>query len=633
MTGYPSVAAYAISLAVNLTVIGAFFIAGITLAFRSLGAASARARYVIALAVFLISALLPTVVTFGQSGEATHSSAVAATVRTEQGPGTVGSSHDPPAGIGSLAQNEEACGVHSSAERLGSTEMSKGVPVLDGLVSAAALSRFGAAFPAVWAIISSLLVAREVAGHIRLARERSSWRLADDKTRRSLAWPAGTTLYVSQGEGPCTLGGLRPAVVIPALLLEDMPGDAARVIARHELAHARWRDPLANALLRIGRALLWPSLPLWYLERLVRAEREVAADQFAIEPLRGSTVGDAAVEYATLLLSIARRSGQDAHRLRYGLVATEAGSGTNFEYRVRHLLTPRSKLTRARVLFAAVAMLLCACGAAFAPVTARPLSIASLPVEDPPAADLSATEGDTIKAGAQQVEEGLRQRKAEAMAGAGEQSMSTAYPQQGMAGGNELGVVSRIRLDAQNEAGATQDLVHELADLGYSGLSPEQIAAAKAYGVSRAYVEELASAGYDRLAADTLINLRSLGVSPAYIKEMRQMGYGDLPANTLIDFRLYGINSAYLGELATSGFSHIPAKALVTFRSMGINGEYIHALQSTVTGSLSPDELLALRRQGVTVGYLKELKAKGYGRLTVDQLIELRSGKVTGGES
>ncbi|HKY05194.1 MAG TPA: hypothetical protein VJQ56_09910, partial [Blastocatellia bacterium] len=359
----------------------------------------------------------------------------------------------------------------------------------------------------------------------------------------------------------------------------------------------------------------------------VRAEREVAADRFAVDALPVSSVGNA-VEYAALLVSVARRSHGGAYRWKFGIVATEAGGRTNFEYRVRQLLRPESKLTPLRILLATAAMLLCICGAAFVPVTARPLKIALLPGEAFQTAHREITKGGVIAAG--QVQPDGRERRGETQitTGVGQQSMTASFSQEGKAGGDLLEAHPNAQTEPEHEKSIAQDPIHELAALGYPDLSPDQAAAVKTYGVSPSYVKELASIGYRNLTADALINFRSLGVNPAYIREVTELGYGGLPANTIIDFRLYGVNSAYIGEMAASGFSNIPAKTLIAFRRSGINAEYVRQIRSAVAGSVLADELLALRKSGVTASFIKELKAKGHERLTVNQLIEMRSGNI-----
>lgn len=158
----------------------------------------------------------------------------------------------------------------------------------------------------VWFSITALLLLREAAGHARLR-----------KTRRTLA--------VSDHAAPFTIGLLRPVVVLPADLPERFPAEVVERIARHEQAHARWRDPLVFAVLRIIAILFWPS-PAWLVLRWVRREREAAADA---EALRGSR-GDAE-SYIAALLRLARPAP--------ALTADMAGS--DLEYRARCLLAPR----------------------------------------------------------------------------------------------------------------------------------------------------------------------------------------------------------------------------------------------------------------------------------------------------
>jgi TonB family protein len=128
-------------------------------------------------------------------------------------------------------------------------------------------------------------------------------------------------------------------------------------IARHELAHARWRDPLLNALQRIIRALLWPSLPLWFLQHCAHTEREVAADRAAIiDALAGPESKQVALDYASSLVSIAGWEQTTTARRGFSLVGTHAGGRKALENRVSRLIriSPRLNLVRATLGLAAL---------------------------------------------------------------------------------------------------------------------------------------------------------------------------------------------------------------------------------------------------------------------------------------
>jgi hypothetical protein len=143
-----------------------------------------------------------------------------------------------------------------------------------------------------WLAVAAILVAREAAAHRDLMRRESA------------------------EQGPAAVGLLRPRIVLPPWLARLTPAAAARIV-RHERAHARWRDPLVNAIVRLTRAVLWPSLPLWYLERLIRTEQEVAADAAAL----AGEAEEASAEYASSLIEAVRYARHDRHVAAFGSAA------------------------------------------------------------------------------------------------------------------------------------------------------------------------------------------------------------------------------------------------------------------------------------------------------------------------
>lgn len=187
----------------------------------------------------------------------------------------------------------------------------------------------------VWVAVAALLLARETGGHRVLAQRRRTWTRAPRAMRDALAWPDDVPLFVSAA--PETIGLLRPAVVLPETWLSNLGHEAARCVARHELAHARWRDPLVNMVVRTVRAILWPSAPLWLLERVIRIEREAAADREAVAP--ETDVAD----YAAVLVLAAER----------GASAATAFAGAGLEERIRRLVhAPRVTPLRIAVALA-----------------------------------------------------------------------------------------------------------------------------------------------------------------------------------------------------------------------------------------------------------------------------------------
>ncbi|HLL75304.1 MAG TPA: M56 family metallopeptidase [Pyrinomonadaceae bacterium] len=652
MIDYSGAASSAISLAINLTVVGSFFAAGTALAFRLARALSPRLRYVVALTASLAAVALPINSTLVGAREPA-AFPVAALAEPGQRP-TAADVVSNRGGEGAAESGGRAGFAAEAATVVGRPdhEPPGRIPsLLSAFIRRSAESGAGVGFLYLWTFVAVVLLGRETFGYIHLARSRGAWRPAGPEVLSELRWPDAYPLFISESEGPYTVGFFRPAVVMPARLLGDISLDEARLIARHELAHARWRDPLINAFLRVIRAILWPSLPLWFLVRAVRVEREAAADFSAVAESSRDDIEGAATEYAALLVRVARLSGGSrAGSGRYHRAATAAGERVDLESRVSRLLLFSSRTTRARLSLAALALTAAAWASISPPVEARPGSVA----RDSKTADTAAAVGDEASPAGQ--ESGVRTTASQnvfpATAGknprltsgewlirndpAREAAESATTAQPGAVRGDDQNIVGRALTPPGARSGvgeADQDFVNEMAALGYARLSPQQLAAMKAYGVSASYVAEMAASGYDKLAADALINFRLLGVSSAYVGEMGRLGYSALPPNTMIDFRLYGVSPAYVNELASLGLSNLPAGKLIAFRRAGIDAGYIKQIRSGLEGELSSDHLLALRRLGVTGGYVKDLKARGAENLTAGGVIDALTQRVAAGTS
>lgn len=368
MISYSSAAPLSVSLALNLMLLGALIATGVAVSFRLTRTASPRVRYLIAIAAFFTAALLPIVVTL----HFTHEQKSLTKAIVSSNPKSVSRLSDL---LPSAVYTQPP--ALSAPEPLRTT-LSELTSPLNAFVRLATNSSLAESFLRLWIIFAVLLLGREAAGHVHLARARRAWHTVDKALRDALAWPNNTRLYTGELDTPCAIGLLRPAVIIPARLFTELAPGELRCIAQHELSHVRWHDPLANALLRIARAVLWPSLPLWYLERVVRLEREAAADRAAI--IHTSDTGDSestVIDYATALISIAKQSGSKSRSRHLRALATEIGGMSGLEDRVLRLFNVQSKISSVRLLAASATLFVAVVGTYFLPL-ASPAKATSL---------------------------------------------------------------------------------------------------------------------------------------------------------------------------------------------------------------------------------------------------------------
>jgi beta-lactamase regulating signal transducer with metallopeptidase domain len=124
-------------------------------------------------------------------------------------------------------------------------------------------------------------------------------------------------------EVPTAIGFSKPAIILPAWLLESTPAEELKYIVLHELAHLRRRDDWTNLAQKIVKAGLFFLPSVWWIERQLSLDREMACDD-AVLAHSGSPLG-----YAECLARVAEKS-----FLRRQLALAQAAVG-----RMRQLTT------------------------------------------------------------------------------------------------------------------------------------------------------------------------------------------------------------------------------------------------------------------------------------------------------
>ncbi|HEX6182464.1 MAG TPA: M56 family metallopeptidase [Pyrinomonadaceae bacterium] len=157
-------------------------------------------------------------------------------------------------------------------------------------------------------------------------------------------------------EVPTVVGHLRPLILIPAGALLGLTPQQLEAVLAHELAHVRRYDYAVNLLQTAAETLLFYHPAAWWLSRRVRAEREHACDDAAVE-----ATGDVLL-YARALAALEHLRATHAPPAALALAA----NGGSLMQRIQRLVNagrrPRHKARRPAA-FAALAALLLLCGA------------------------------------------------------------------------------------------------------------------------------------------------------------------------------------------------------------------------------------------------------------------------------
>jgi GWxTD domain-containing protein len=127
---------------------------------------------------------------------------------------------------------------------------------------------------------------------------------------------------------PMVVGHIRPVILMPVGLLTGLPAGQIEAILLHELAHIRRYDYLVNVFQRAVETLLFYHPAVWWISRVIRAERENCCDDVVVAT-RGKVQ-----EYAVALASLEHNRGS-------GRLAAVAGTGGSLVKRIRRLLYPQ----------------------------------------------------------------------------------------------------------------------------------------------------------------------------------------------------------------------------------------------------------------------------------------------------
>jgi hypothetical protein len=222
-----------------------------------------------------------------------------------------------------------------------------------------------------WVIIALAGLARVILATFQVRRLRANSVPADMESLpadfRALIEEAQKSRPVSvlvseRLEVPTAIGFRNPAVIFPAWMLESTPAEELKYILLHELAHLRRRDDWTNLAQKVLKALLFFLPSVWWIERRLSLDREMACDDAVLEH-SGSPRG-----YAECLARVAERS---FLRRQFALAQSAVGRVRQLTERVTMILDPdrprATQLWKPAIPLVMVLAGLCALPASFTP--------------------------------------------------------------------------------------------------------------------------------------------------------------------------------------------------------------------------------------------------------------------------
>ncbi|HSC69165.1 MAG TPA: M56 family metallopeptidase [Cellvibrio sp.] len=111
-------------------------------------------------------------------------------------------------------------------------------------------------------------------------------------------------LYSNQIKSPLTLGLLKPAIILPADIEQQLTQSQLQHVLLHELAHIQRHDILWNWLAYWTTLLHWFNPLVWYAGKRMKADMEIACDAKVLAHLSQSDRND----YGLTLINVSQLS-------------------------------------------------------------------------------------------------------------------------------------------------------------------------------------------------------------------------------------------------------------------------------------------------------------------------------------
>ncbi|MGO9647335.1 MAG: M56 family metallopeptidase [Terriglobales bacterium] len=192
-----------------------------------------------------------------------------------------------------------------------------------GAVWAVTLPRLWATYVVLlWATMASVGLSRVALGLWQLRKVRAGSEAIDPAKLDSVLqttlreFQSSRSVKIATSEKltvPAAIGFFHPMIVLPTWTLRELSTAELNSILIHELAHLQRRDDWTNLAQKVLRALLFFHPAVWWVERQLSLEREMACDDVVLSRTANPRA------YAECLVTVAERS-----FMRRGLALAQA---------------------------------------------------------------------------------------------------------------------------------------------------------------------------------------------------------------------------------------------------------------------------------------------------------------------
>jgi len=153
-------------------------------------------------------------------------------------------------------------------------------------------------------------------------------------------------------------------------------------------------------------------------------------------------------------------------------------------------------------------------------------------------------------------------------------------------------------VESINFDGYSEDLLNSMnelmVDMGYTGLTHEDLTELRDEGVTATYISNIRSLGYTDLTLDDAVRLANAGVSSTFMAMMIELGY-DLTVDEFIELERAGVTAYYTSNIHDLGYTDVSTEQLIRMQRIGVTPELIQSLQEEQGDNTPLEDIIRYR--------------------------------------
>lgn len=114
-----------------------------------------------------------------------------------------------------------------------------------------------------------------------------------------------------------------------------------------------------------------------------------------------------------------------------------------------------------------------------------------------------------------------------------------------------------------------QDMGTWMEEMGYTGLTREDLIDLREQGVTATFTSRMRDLGYTDLPLDQVVRLRQNDVSSTFAAMMKELGY-DLSVDDLVELRQHDVTAYYTSNMHDLGYADLTKEELIRLKDTGV---------------------------------------------------------------